>query len=124
MTDFGLAKTKLHTQTNTAVNILGTIPWTAPEYLLVKRKQERNEKGDVYSFGVIVWELVTRKTPWIEEEYSGEDIKDAVTSGERLKVPVTCPDYLKEVMNQCWNDSKKIVFLGINFFCSCETTFI
>ena len=85
--------------------MLGTIPWTAPEYLTVKRKKERNEKGDVFSFGVIVWELVTRKMPWRAEGYSRDDIREVVVSGERLEIPKTCTEIVREVMNQCWNDS-------------------
>ena len=86
--------------------MLGTILWSAPEHLLLKRKQERNEKGDVFSFGVIAWELLTRKVPWKEENYSGEDIKEAVTTGDRLAIPKECPEYLRQVMEQCCNDSK------------------
>lgn len=106
ITDFGLAKTKSHSQSNTSVNTLGTVLWSAPEYLTIKRIKERNEKGDVYSFGIIVWELVTRKTPWREEGYSGEDVKEAVISGLRLEIPKSCPENLREVMNKCWDDSK------------------
>ena len=54
---------------------------------------------------MIVWELVTRKTPWLEEEYSREDVIEAVITGERLEIPENCSEYLKEVMKQCWNDS-------------------
>ena len=106
ISDFGLAKTKSHTQANTSVNTLGSILWAAPEYLTLKRKNERNEKGDVFSFGVIVWEIVTRKIPWKEEEHNSEDVKEAVLTGERLRIPNTCPKHLREVMTQCWNDSK------------------
>ena len=35
--------------------------WTAPEVL---RSQNYNEKSDVYSMGVILWELVTNEEPW------------------------------------------------------------
>ena len=124
VTDFGLAKTKLHAQTNTSVSALGTIPWTAPEYLTIKRKNERNEKGDVYSFGVIVWELVTRKTPWREEEYSKEDIMEATLTGERLEIPNTCSGYLREVMNLCWSDGKCFSVCFLKFLRSCKTTLI
>jgi len=33
----------------------------APEFL---RGEPSNEKADVYSFGVILWELVTMQQPW------------------------------------------------------------
>jgi serine/threonine protein kinase len=102
-----LSKTKGHSQSNTPANTLGTFPWTAPEYLTVKRYKERNEKGDVFSFGVIVWELITRQIPWKSEGFSSEDIKEAVVSGDRLEIPSTCPEDLKKVMNQCWKDSKR-----------------
>ena len=35
--------------------------WTAPEVL---RSQSYNEKSDVYSMGVILWELLTNEEPW------------------------------------------------------------
>jgi serine/threonine protein kinase len=85
---------------------MGNVSWTAPEYLTYKRKNERNEKGDVFSFGVIVWELVTRQIPWRGADMTHEDIKDAVIDGERLEIPSSCPDVFKQVMIQCWKPSK------------------
>lgn len=35
--------------------------WMAPELL---RGEPSNEKSDIYSFGVILWELVTLQQPW------------------------------------------------------------
>lgn len=35
--------------------------WMAPEFL---RGEPSNEKCDVYSFGVILWELLTMQQPW------------------------------------------------------------
>ena len=39
----------------------GTPAWTAPE---IMEMRQYNEKVDVYSFGVLLWELITRKKPW------------------------------------------------------------
>ena len=107
ITDFGLAKTKSHSQRNTETSTLGTVLWAAPECLTVKRFQERNEKMDVFSFGVIAWELVTQQVPWKQEGYSSKDIEQAVKRGSRLKITAKCPKYLQEVMKQCWEDSKQ-----------------
>jgi serine/threonine protein kinase len=104
ISDFGLAKTKEHSKTNTLVDALGTVAWAAPEYLTGKRYQERNEKGDVFSFGVIVWELLTRHIPWKAEGYSAKDIQHHIKRGERLVIP-PCPTILQEIMTQCWKDS-------------------
>jgi serine/threonine protein kinase len=35
--------------------------WMAPEVL---RNEPSNEKSDVYSYGVILWEIATQKIPW------------------------------------------------------------
>ncbi len=105
ISDFGLSKTRehSHTATNTTANTIGSVPWAAPEYLTVKRIKERNEKGDIYSFGVIAWELVTRQTPWKSYNYSVEDIKECVVGGVQLEIPSTCPPELAEIMKQCWD---------------------
>ena len=78
------------------------MPWAAPEYLTIKRIKERSEKGDVYSFGVIAWELITLKTPWKSQNYGIDDIREAVVGGDRLEIPANCPKELGEVIKNCW----------------------
>jgi sterile alpha motif and leucine zipper-containing kinase AZK len=107
ISDFGLSKTKEHTAvTSNQTDVMGSVPWAAPENLTYKRRAERGEKGDVYSFGVIVWELVTCEIPWKSTGMSSSDIKEAVTDGMRLEIPSSCSDLLREVMVRCWKDSK------------------
>ena len=97
----------------------GTIQWTAPEYLDSRRINERNEKGDIFSFGVIAWELVTRKFPWAEENseynYTLGDVSLLVLEGERLVIPETCPKKLREVIEECWKDGNCLHILCIDF---------
>ena len=80
----------------------GSVQWAPPEALDERRKNERTEKGDVFAFGVIVWELVTRKIPWADEGYTLVDIAILVTSGERLEIPQDCP--LKSLIESCWKN--------------------
>lgn len=42
----------------TLTTCVGTIPWVAPEILASK---PYNEKVDVYSFGIVLWEILTRE---------------------------------------------------------------
>ncbi|KAI9124390.1 hypothetical protein K1719_004312 [Acacia pycnantha] len=58
--DFGLSRTKANTflSSKTAA---GTPEWMAPEVI---RGEPSNEKCDIFSFGVILWELVTLRQPW------------------------------------------------------------
>lgn len=41
---------------------IGTYQWMAPEVIV---GQKYTEKADVFSFGVILWELATRKPPYL-----------------------------------------------------------
>eukprot|EP00850_Spirogloea_muscicola_P001951 SM000007S20911 [mRNA] locus=s7:899401:905780:+ [translate_table: standard] len=58
--DFGLSKIKNHTFL-TSKSTAGTPEWMAPEVL---RNEPSNEKSDIFSFGVILWELATLEKPW------------------------------------------------------------
>ncbi|KAH9331002.1 hypothetical protein KI387_003110, partial [Taxus chinensis] len=58
--DFGLSRI----MTNSPIkdlNAAGTPEWMAPELL---RNEPFTEKCDVFSFGIIMWELCTLKRPW------------------------------------------------------------
>ena len=113
ISDFGLSKIKESTiMSNTAINTVGSVPWAAPEYLTVKRKNERNEKGDVFSFGVIVWELVTLQVPWKSGNHTIEDIKESVIEGVRLEIP-KCSERLQNVMKRCWDHGKQCFVLEL-----------
>ncbi|KAG5237111.1 dual specificity protein kinase splA [Salix suchowensis] len=58
--DFGLSRLKHETYLTTKTG-KGTPQWMAPEVL---RNEPSDEKSDVYSYGVILWELATEKIPW------------------------------------------------------------
>ncbi|KAL1181659.1 hypothetical protein V6Z11_A02G065500 [Gossypium hirsutum] len=58
--DFGLSRLK-HATFLTTKTGKGTPHWMAPEVL---RNEPSDEKSDIYSFGVILWELATGKIPW------------------------------------------------------------
>nr|XP_016490296.1 PREDICTED: receptor-like protein kinase 5 [Nicotiana tabacum] len=64
--DFGLARILLKPGDNTVTTVAGSFGYIAPEYA---RKTRVTEKVDVYSFGVILLELVTRK----EANFGDED---------------------------------------------------
>ncbi|PWA41625.1 serine/threonine-protein kinase, active site protein [Artemisia annua] len=58
--DFGLSRIKHETYLTTKTG-KGTPQWMAPEVL---RNEQADEKSDIYSFGVVLWELTTEKIPW------------------------------------------------------------
>eukprot|EP00009_Paramoeba_aestuarina_P014468 CAMPEP_0201534276 /NCGR_PEP_ID=MMETSP0161_2-20130828/55802_1 /ASSEMBLY_ACC=CAM_ASM_000251 /TAXON_ID=180227 /ORGANISM="Neoparamoeba aestuarina, Strain SoJaBio B1-5/56/2" /LENGTH=398 /DNA_ID=CAMNT_0047938821 /DNA_START=204 /DNA_END=1396 /DNA_ORIENTATION=- len=62
ISDFGLSTVKSIYQDNgSAPTLVGTPAWAAPEVLL---REGYSESADIYSFGVILWEVVTKKRPY------------------------------------------------------------
>eukprot|EP01133_Synstelium_polycarpum_P017737 gene17737-21148_t len=92
--DFGLATVKSHTFAKT---MCGTTGWVAPEVLA---EEGYTEKADVYSFAIVLWELLTRLIP-----YAGKNTMQVVRSidrGERLSIPDWCPATYASLINRCW----------------------
>jgi serine/threonine protein kinase len=86
----------------------GTLLWMAPE---VFRGDQRYTKAvDVYSFGMVLWELATRKLPWFEELPSGQagffnDLNCALQQNRRPTIPdnvLTEHESFVAVMQRCW----------------------
>eukprot|EP00937_MAST-01D_sp_MAST-1D-sp2_P002342 g2342.t1 len=104
VSDFGLAKSSstYATQSRTSSgNPRGSMPWMAPEYLLGQGAFD--EKCDVYSFGVLLWELLTRKLPWANM-LPAHIISQVTSLGKRPgPVPRGVPEDLKNLMARCWH---------------------
>ncbi|KAL0718838.1 hypothetical protein Bca4012_068161 [Brassica carinata] len=58
--DFGLAKISLDTNTHVSTRVMGTFGYLAPEYAA---SGKLTEKSDVFSFGVVLLELITGRRP-------------------------------------------------------------
>ncbi|XP_019859173.1 PREDICTED: tyrosine-protein kinase SRK2-like [Amphimedon queenslandica] len=75
------------------------IKWTAPEGYTLSRL---SIKSDVWSFGILLWELATKG----KEPYPGmtdEEVKEAVSSkGYHMPIPQNCPKPFKQLMPNCW----------------------
>jgi len=100
--DFGLSKIKISSALSGRA---GSPLYMAPEMLL---GQDYNEKADVYSFGIILWELLAVKEPYEGKYKSINDITDGVcTKGERPALPESPCKKWTELIQACWNPSPK-----------------
>ncbi|XP_041944494.1 macrophage-stimulating protein receptor [Alosa sapidissima] len=75
------------------------VKWMAIESL---QTQKFTSKSDVWSFGVLLWEMLTRgASPY--PEVDPYDITHYLLKGRRLPQPQYCPDPLYAVMLRCWD---------------------
>jgi serine/threonine protein kinase len=98
ISDFGLAKIRIHTQSFTR-GALGTVRWSAPEVFGLKPRT--TPASDMYSYGMILWELVTRKVPFAEQP-NDIMILAAVQTGAREDIPDGCHPVWQEMIKECW----------------------
>ena len=97
--DFGLAKsfTDLNSGPGSS-KFSGTPAYMAPEIL---HKKSYNEKVDVFAFGILIWEIFTRKIP--HEGIELVDLKQRVLAGDKLYIPKNVPKDIEKVINLCIN---------------------
>ncbi|XP_057836333.2 uncharacterized protein LOC131046587 isoform X2 [Cryptomeria japonica] len=96
--DFGLSKIK-H-QTLVSGGARGSLPWMAPE-LLNGSSSMVSDKVDVFSFGIVMWELLEGKEPYTDMHY-GAIIGGIVSNTLRPPVPNQCEASWKSLMERCW----------------------
>ncbi|CEO96152.1 Protein kinase domain-containing protein [Plasmodiophora brassicae] len=96
VSDFGLSRVKA--QQIIMTGQCGTFQWMAPEVI---SNEMYTEKADVYSFGIIVWELFARKVPF--EGMNGVQVSVAVsTKGLRPDMPPDVPAGVARLIEDCW----------------------
>eukprot|EP01121_Diplochlamys_sp_Union-15-3_P012670 TRINITY_DN382_c0_g1_i2.p1 TRINITY_DN382_c0_g1~~TRINITY_DN382_c0_g1_i2.p1 ORF type:complete len:194 (+),score=26.11 TRINITY_DN382_c0_g1_i2:117-698(+) len=99
VTDFGMAK--LIRKGPNAMQMtgnVGTLAWVAPE-VLDPSVTTYTEKVDVYSYGVVLWEIVTSDIPFTNVEAG---LRSMVIGGARPDIPIETPKFWKQLIRQCW----------------------
>lgn len=112
--DFGLSKTKETSISNSIMSYnVGTSRWMAPEIIKLpevklmgfgstKKLPKYNFKGDIYSFGMVCYEILTGDVPF-QDEGSEREVKKMVLEGIRPQLPYNSPPRLIELIKTCWS---------------------
>ncbi|CAN0434518.1 unnamed protein product [Pylaiella littoralis] len=108
ITDFGLSETADAISTGTESNVNtafrgGTMVYMAPELLHGEADKEvPSELSDVYSYGVVVWDVVcgAGETPWADVRIN--DLPMMLKMGNRLDITADCGGFYRKLMLNCW----------------------
>uniref|UniRef100_A0A8C3AH15 non-specific protein-tyrosine kinase n=1 Tax=Cyclopterus lumpus TaxID=8103 RepID=A0A8C3AH15_CYCLU len=96
--DFGLARLIEDNEYTARQGAKFPIKWTAPEAALYGKF---TIKSDVWSFGILLTELVTKgRVPY--PGMNNREVLEQVERGYRMPCPQDCPISLHELMLQCW----------------------
>jgi len=99
--DFGTSGT----EKKTVSAISGTVLWSAPE--LFETGGRYTQQSDVYAFGILLWEIYTRKMPFAATPGAPKggfafQFADFVRGGGRPFWPVDAPAWLSAASRRCW----------------------
>uniref|UniRef100_A0A8D3BYU1 Tyrosine-protein kinase n=1 Tax=Scophthalmus maximus TaxID=52904 RepID=A0A8D3BYU1_SCOMX len=96
--DFGLARLIEDNEYTARQGAKFPIKWTAPEAALYGRF---TIKSDVWSFGILLTELVTKgRVPY--PGMVNREVLEQVERGYRMPCPQGCPESLHDMMRHCW----------------------
>ncbi|KAL5975275.1 hypothetical protein ACLOJK_031954 [Asimina triloba] len=99
--DLGLSKVKQRTLVSGGVR--GTIPWMAPELLTADKSTMVTEKVvDVFSFGIVMWELLTGEEPYADMRSEGI-IAGIIEGSLRPEIPSWCDPAWSSLIERCWS---------------------
>ncbi|GES93543.1 kinase-like domain-containing protein [Rhizophagus clarus] len=104
LSDFGLSK-RIEETSNSQSKVFGLIPYTDPRSFNedIKPKYLLNKKSDVYSIGVLLWEISSGRPPFHDCIPYGIGLAIKISQGHReTPISETSKDYIK-IYTDCWN---------------------
>jgi len=100
ITDFGMSRVKTTKEDSRKTQqSIGPVKWMSPEAIFEK---QYSTKSDVFSFGVLIYEIITQRIPW--DDLDIIQVSKKVSNGERMSIPKAChcPPSVKTLMEHCW----------------------
>lgn len=85
------------------MSFAGTVAWMAPEVI---RNEPCSEKVDIWSFGVVLWEMLTCEIPYKDAD-SSAIIWGVGNNTMKLPIPDSCPEGFRLLIELCWKAKPK-----------------
>jgi serine/threonine protein kinase len=101
--DLGLSKSATAESTDDENENYGIIPYMAPE---IFRGQRYTTASDIYSFGMIMWEVMTGRRPFWDRNHD-TDLIIEIVDGLRPPIVTNAPKGYIELMEECWHSDPK-----------------
>uniref|UniRef100_A0A8C3TUG2 Tyrosine-protein kinase n=1 Tax=Catharus ustulatus TaxID=91951 RepID=A0A8C3TUG2_CATUS len=102
VSDFGMSRIVLDDQYTSSTGTKFPVKWSAPE---VFSYSNYSTKSDVWSFGVLMWEVFSEgKIPY--ENRTNAEVVEEINAGFRLYKPKLASKAIYEVMSHCWRMGK------------------
>jgi serine/threonine protein kinase len=98
--DFGLSRVITQGATHLSTHTFGTITHQPPELM---RSGRLSKPADVYSFGVLMWEMIMAAHPWTGK-MMGEIMTAVMIEGKRLSFGSTIPQAFAQLAEGCWEE--------------------
>ncbi|KAI3757240.1 hypothetical protein L6452_04774 [Arctium lappa] len=102
VSDFGVARVQNKSSVMTAET--GTYRWMAPEVI---EHRPYDHKADVFSFGVVLWELLTQKLPYANLTPLQAAI-GVVQKGLRPSIPKNTHPEIVGLLERCWHQDPSL----------------
>ncbi|RGB43014.1 kinase-like domain-containing protein [Rhizophagus diaphanus] len=97
--DLGISKSATESTDDNNNENYGIIPYMAPE---IFQGQKYIKASDIYSFGMVMWELMTGRRPFWNRNHDTELIIE-ICDGLRPPIVTNTPKGYVELMKECWH---------------------
>ncbi|KAL8543475.1 hypothetical protein ACS0TY_004130 [Phlomoides rotata] len=111
---FGVTSIKSYTSRSPKPVAVNLDIWLAPEVLAELEQADgkcstiQTEKADVYSFGMLCFELLNGKLPFEDGHLQGEKMVRNILAGERPLFSYPSPKYLANLTRKCWQTNPSL----------------
>nr|XP_061783717.1 tyrosine-protein kinase ITK/TSK-like isoform X2 [Nerophis lumbriciformis] len=100
LSDFGMTRYVLDDQYTSSLCSKFPVKWSAPEVI---RYCKFSSKSDIWSFGVLMWEVYTEgRIPY--ENRTNAEVVESLNAGMRLLKPKLAPESVYMLMEWCWKE--------------------